>query len=185
MIKNTLRTINLPLTVEASLQSTNGYLYGRYPSKCIQDSPYPTQIDVRYEGEHIPDIFSHQPVPDASKYQAFSRSTIDFSKPPVFLQIRRADMSVSLYRDTSILPNSKKEITSYSIAIQRRHGHYTKTVLSNGTIVEEGVKRFMEIAQNDTEFAKYICFVHDDEVAHPEKCLKKWQLNQMMEKSRC
>lgn len=144
--------INIPFTVEATLASLRGHFYARYAGRT--EPRQNLTFDVRYEGEAIPEGFA---TPDISKYQ---HKEPDYTQTPVYACISRHDLSVTVQRDTSIIPHSSRENTTYSLTISSpRRGQYRATANTNNITTKNGNMDLVMAALKDQDMQRFINFV--------------------------
>ncbi|MBE6446020.1 MAG: hypothetical protein E7021_01245 [Alphaproteobacteria bacterium] len=161
-------------TVKSTLKRAQKWLLASYPSDVRQDSK--VKIDVRHAGEKTP--FAQLETFDERVYAS---KKIDYTKEPVFVQIRRGQTNIVLeHHFSGSKTQPKKE--SYSIFIQARNGDIYRVVETpDGQVVDGGNPLLVRAAQQDRDFSKLIDFV---KAGNPVENKGKWDLNQLMIQSR-
>ena len=174
----TFNKLNLDVkkSVETILEQAQGWLMGEYPSEVRQDSK--VKIDVRYLGERIP----FAPTETVNEKQ-FKKKKIDYSQKPVFVRIQRGKTNL-VFQQSPFIDKDKNEKNSYSIFIQARDGQMYRAIqTADNEIIDGGNHLLVLAAQQDKDFSKLFSFVKRDN-ATPVETQKKWNLNQLMQKSR-
>lgn len=163
--------IDVKNTVETTLNRAKNWLLASYPSDVRQDAK--VKIDVRYAGEKTP----FEPL-ETFNEKKYATKSIDYAQKPTFIQIQRGKTNFVLQQQLN------KGQTSFSIFIQAYNGNMYRIIQTpDGKIVDAGEPLLIQAAQRDKDFSKLVSFVKlDDKKAITSH--KKWNLSQIMQKSR-
>lgn len=165
--------LSIPLTVDATLESSNGYLFGILHDK----TGIPTWIDVRRSKDNMPALaLNWKALSSGKNYEDMTNTSKAKQKAPVFLCVRRLQKAVVIFKDESMY--GRNPVTSYFLRIQSGSRSYFTSVCTNGLIQSDGDERLLDEIQNDAEFSKYISFIpqpsNDKNIS-----FKKWNLNEI------
>ena len=177
--------LNLPLTVEATLEGAKGYLFGKYPTQKALKEGDNIVLDVRHLEEKMPSIALGWMCSLSKKFYEEGQKKdrkIDLKQNPVYVSVCRPDKSVYLFKDE--FKTTKGWLTSYFLMIYNGKERYFSSVCSNGMVQVFGEKRLLNEAMQDTELTNYISFIPLQKSYQNGTFFKKWNLNQMMRQAR-
>ena len=169
------QNLSLKRTIETTFDRAKGWLLAQYPSSVCPNKK--VTIDIRYPGEEIP----------SSQCEIFSSprlKKIALDQKPVYLSLKRGGNEIALKRNVFTDIHGRKT-TSYILAIHSSSGiEYRVIETHDGTIKGQGNPLLLLAVQQDKAFGQYISFALKSNLGNTLPDSQKWNLNQVMQKSR-